>query len=182
MTAGFRKLGERTIHRGHVIGVATAEFEAPGGLRFERDIVHHPGAVAIVPLHGDDSVTMVRQFRAPIDGVILEIPAGKRDVAGEAPEVTASRELEEEVGLRAGSLELLATFHNSPGFTDELALVFLARDLSEVAVSRDGIEEQSMTIERVALADVPRLVASGELRDAKSIVGLLMARERLGLR
>lgn len=182
MNAGFHKLGERTIHRGHVIAVAAAEFEAPDGVRFERDIVHHPGAVAVVALHADSTVTMVRQFRAPLDGVLLELPAGKRDVAGEAPEITARRELEEEVGLRAGRLELLATFHNSPGFSDELALVYLASELTEVAPSRDGIEEQSMTVERVALGDVPGLIASAELRDAKSIIGLLMARERLGIR
>ena len=86
---------------------------------------------------------------------LLEIPAGKRDVAGEAPEVTAGRELAEEVGLRAGRLELLAEFYNSAGFCDEHSCVFLATDLTEVATDLQGVEEEHMTIERIALADVP---------------------------
>lgn len=179
MTAGFRKLGEEAVHRGHVISVAVGSFEAPDGERFQRDLVHHPGAVSVVPLHDDGTVTLVRQYRAALDGLLLEIPAGKRDVQDEPPETTAHRELEEEVGLRAGRMELLARFHNSPGFCDEASWVFLARDLSGTEVAPDGVEEQSMTIEHVALEDVPRLIATGELKDAKTIIGLLAARERL---
>jgi ADP-ribose pyrophosphatase len=141
--------------------------------------VHHPGAVAVVAVDGDEAV-LVRQYRVPLGDVLLEIPAGKRDVHGEDVEVTARRELEEEVGLRAGSLELLARFHNSPGFCDELIHVFLAAELTPVPMRRDGAEEQTMTIERVRLDDVPLLIAAGELRDAKTIIGLTLARERLG--
>jgi 8-oxo-dGTP pyrophosphatase MutT (NUDIX family) len=175
----FRKVGERELYRGHVITVALGEFEAPDGERLERDIVHHPGAVAVVPIDGDE-VVLVRQYRAPIDGWLLELPAGKRDVHGEAPEITAQRELEEEVGLHAGSLELLARFHNSPGFSDELILVYLGTDLTPAPMARDGAEEEAMTIERVRLDDVPALIDSGELMDAKTIIGLLcvLSRER----
>jgi ADP-ribose pyrophosphatase len=180
VTAGFRKLGEQTIHEGYVITVANATFAAPDGSQIERDIVHHPGAVSVVPLHDDGTVTLVRQFRAPLDGLLLEIPAGKRDVHGEPPEITAHRELAEEVGLEAGRLELLSRFHNSPGFSDEEVYVFLGRDLNEVPMSRDGVEEESMTIERIALADVPAMIAAGELKDAKTIIGLLLTRERVG--
>jgi ADP-ribose pyrophosphatase len=153
--------------------------EAPVGHRFERDVVHHPGAVAVVAVDGDEAV-LVRQYRVPIQDVLLEIVAGKRDVHGEELEVTAHRELEEEIGFRAGSLELLTRFHNSPGFCDEMIHVFLATDLTPVPMRRDGAEEQAMTIERILLDDVPLLIASGELRDAKTIIGLTLARERLG--
>ena len=91
-------------------------FAGPDGSPFERDIVHHPGAVSAVPLvEPPIEVIMVRQYRAAVDRELLEIPAGKRDVAGEAPEVTAHRELIEEIGMRAGRLERLGEFYNSPG-------------------------------------------------------------------
>jgi ADP-ribose pyrophosphatase len=176
--AGFRKLGERPVHQGHVISLGVGEFEAPDGHRFERDLVHHPGAVSVVPLLDNGQVVLVRQYRAPIGRELLEIPAGKRDVQGEAPEITAQRELGEEVGLHAGEIELLAEFYNSPGFSDEHTYTYLATELTECAAAPDGVEEQAMQIERVALGDVPDLIAAGDLIDAKSIIGLLLTRER----
>lgn len=155
------------------------EFEGPAGDHFERDIVHHPGAVVVVPLTDEGKVIMVRQFRAAIGTDLLEVPAGKRDVDGEPTEVTAARELAEEVGRRAGRLDLLARFYNSPGFTDELTHLYLARDLTEVPLDRQGSEEQHMTVEEVALGDVPALVADGRLVDAKSIIGTALTRELL---
>ena len=124
-----------------------------------------------------DEVVLVRQYRAAVDLEILEIPAGKRDVAGEAPELTAHRELAEEVGLTAGRLVKLAEFYNSIGFSDELSHVFLGTELSPVPADRQGEEEEHMTVERIRLDDVPALVAAGELVDAKTVIGLLMARE-----
>ncbi|HVF75478.1 MAG TPA: NUDIX hydrolase [Acidimicrobiales bacterium] len=167
----FRKLSERERFRGSLISVATATFAGPDG-EFERDVVHHPGAVSVVPLLDDGTVILVRQYRAAIEADLLEIPAGKRDVDGEPPEETAARELVEEVGMKAGRLELLAEFYNSPGFCDEHSWVFLGRDLTECANDLQGIEEQHMTVERVALADVPAMVARGEITDAKTIIGL----------
>jgi ADP-ribose pyrophosphatase len=171
----FRKLSERELYRGPLIGVATATFAGPDGDEFERDVVHHPGAVSVVPLLEDGTVILVRQYRAAIEADLLEIPAGKRDVADEPPEETARRELAEEVGMKAGRLEKLAEFYNSPGFCDEHSWVFLARDLSECADDLQGIEEQHMTVERVALADVPAMIARGEITDAKTIIGLALA-------
>ena len=177
----FRRVGEREVYSGSVISLAVATIEGAAG-SFERDVVHHPGAVSVVPVVGDGSVLMVRQYRAAIDADLLEIPAGKRDVAGEPPEVTAGRELEEEVGMRAGRLVKLAEFYNSPGFCDEHSHVFMALDLEAVEGSAHSEEEQQMTIERVRLDDVPGLIARGELIDAKSIIGLTLARTALGLR
>jgi 8-oxo-dGTP pyrophosphatase MutT (NUDIX family) len=176
---GFVKLDEETVFQGSLITVATARFEAPDGTRFERELVHHPGAVVVVPAVGDDRVMMVRQFRAAIGRELLEVPAGKRDVEGEPTEVTAQRELVEEVGRRAGRLELLARFYNSPGFCDEHTWLYLARDLQEVPHDRQGAEEQHMVVEEVRLADVAGLVERFEIVDAKSIIGLCLAKERL---
>jgi ADP-ribose pyrophosphatase len=153
-------------------------FEAPDGSTFERDIVHHPGAVSVVAVI-DGAAVLVRQYRAALERDLLEIPAGKRDVENEPPEVAAARELEEEVGLTARTLELLAEFYNSPGFCDEHSFVYLASDLTEVTARPVGVEEQAMSIERVPLEDVPALIAAGEIVDAKTIIGLLLARERL---
>jgi 8-oxo-dGTP pyrophosphatase MutT (NUDIX family) len=176
---GFRRLSEEIIHRGTVVTMAHGVFEGPDGERFGRDIVHHPGAVVVVPLLDDRSVLLVRQYRAAIGRELLEIPAGKRDVAGEATEVTAARELAEEVGRAAGRIDLLARFYNSPGFSDELTWLYLARDLTVVDLDRQGVEEQSMTVEEIRLADVDDLIATGELIDAKTIIGLTLTARHL---
>jgi ADP-ribose pyrophosphatase len=172
----FRKLAETEVYRSSLITVATARFQGPAGTEFERDIVHHPGAVVVVPLTAVGTVLMVRQFRAAVGTELLEVPAGKRDVADEPTAVTAARELAEEVGREAGRLELLARFYNSPGFSDELSWLYLARDLTKVPERRQGPEEQHMTVEEVALADVPDMIDAGEIVDAKSIIGLTLAR------
>ena len=169
----FRKVGESEIFAGALIKVATATFEGPSG-RFERDIVHHPGAVVVVPLTDTGSVIMVRQFRSAIGTDLLEIPAGKRDVTGEPPEETARRELAEEVGRGASNLELLARFYNSPGFTDELSWLYLATGLSDVPHDRQGHEEQLMSVEEVPLRDTEAMIADGRIVDAKSIIGLTL--------
>jgi 8-oxo-dGTP pyrophosphatase MutT (NUDIX family) len=176
----FRKVDEDVVFRGHLISVAKGTFEDPSGERFERDVVHHPGAVSVVPVFEDTrTVLLVRQYRAAVDRVLLEIPAGKRDVDGEDPEVTAARELEEEVGVRPGRLEKLAEFFNSPGFSDEHSFVYLATGLEHTEISAQGVEEQHMTVEEVPLDEVASLVASGALVDAKSIIGLALAKEAL---
>jgi 8-oxo-dGTP pyrophosphatase MutT (NUDIX family) len=172
----FEKRGEREIWSGSVISVVEGSFVSPSGTTFERDLVHHPGAVAVVPLDGDEAV-LVRQYRGAVDLEVLEIPAGKRDVEGEAPETTAHRELAEEVGLAAGRMTKVAEFHNSIGFSDELTHVFLATDLSSVPQDRQGEEEQHLSVERIRLDDVPALIAARELIDAKTVIGLLLARE-----
>jgi ADP-ribose pyrophosphatase len=168
----FRKLGETEIHRGSLITVASGRFEGPDGTQFQRDIVHHPGAVVVVPLTASGTVLMVRQFRGAVGGELLEVPAGKRDVDGEPTEVTAVRELAEEVGRQAGRIDLLARFYNSPGFSDELSWLYLARDLTEVPDDRQGAEEQHMTVEEVPLAAASAMIKAGRIIDAKSIIGL----------
>jgi 8-oxo-dGTP pyrophosphatase MutT (NUDIX family) len=178
----FRKLDETERFRGSLVQVVSARFEGPGGDVFEREVVHHPGAVVVVPVTKRATAVMIRQYRAAVEAELLELPAGKRDVDGEAPEVTARRELAEEVGLRAASLELLARFYNSPGFSNELTWLYLARHLEAVPLDRQGVEERHMTVVEVALDEVAELVASGEILDAKSILGLCLAADAIGTR
>ncbi|MEO7572792.1 MAG: NUDIX hydrolase [Acidimicrobiales bacterium] len=177
--AGFTKLGEDELVRGHIFTVVKARFRGPGGDEFERHIVHHPGAVAVVPLHDDGSVTLVRQYRAALDRDLLELPAGTRDVEGEPEARTAERELTEEAGLRAGTIEHLVTLHNAPGLSDEAVTVFLAQDLRGVADDRQGVEEEAMTVERIALSEALAMVDDGRITDAKTIIGLTLTERRL---
>ncbi len=170
----FRLLGEDVVYESRLLRVARGTFRAPDGTKFDRDVVHHPGWVAVVPATDDGHVVCVRQFRAAVGSWLLEIPAGICDVDGEAPEVTARRELAEEAGLAAERVELVATIHNSPGFADEKGWVFMATGLSEVPLDRQGVEEDHMEVVRVPVADAARLVAEGEVTDAKTVVGLLL--------
>lgn len=140
-------------------------------------MVRHPGAVAVVPITSRGTVVLVRQYRGPVDQDLLEVPAGTRDVAGEPPEHTATRELAEEVGLRAGRLEPLCSFYNTPGFCDEQTVLYVASDLEPCETGRSGPEEHAMTVHEVDLCDVEQLLADGTLRDGQTILGLLLARD-----
>lgn len=178
--SGFRRIAERPIHDGFVIDVVEADFETPDGDVVTRDVVRHPGAVSVVPVDGDE-VVLIRQFRAPAEEDLLEIPAGKRDVPGEPPEETALRELAEEVGFTTTTpLVLLSEFYNSVGFSDEYSYVYLATDLEPVPLDRQGPEERHMMIERWSLGEVAAGVADGRIRDAKTVIGLLAALRHLG--
>lgn len=176
----FKKLDERLVHQGDRISLGRATFSAPDGSTFERDVVHHPGAVGVVPVVDEGSaVLLVRQYRSSVDAMLLEIPAGLRDVEGEPPIETARRELIEEVGMRAGRIERVCKFLNSPGFCDEVVHVFAAYDLDPCGLDRQGVEEQHMTIEKVAFDDVPSMIESGAILDAKTVIGLTLVRESL---
>jgi 8-oxo-dGTP pyrophosphatase MutT (NUDIX family) len=172
----FRQLDERELYKGPLIALVQGTFAGPDGSPFERDMVRHPGAVSAVPLlEATNEVIMVRQYRAAIDRELLEIPAGKRDVAAEPPEVTAHRELIEEIGMRAGRLEWLGEFYNSPGFSDEYSYTYLALELEATATSLQGVEEEHMTIERIPFDDIPNLIRRREIVDGKSIIALMLA-------
>ena len=182
MTAppGFTKVGEVELVASKVFRVVRSTFRGPDGGEFERTVLHHPGAVAVVPLHDDRTVTMVRQYRVALETELLELPAGTRDVEGEDERLTAERELAEEAGLAAASVEHLVTFYNAPGISDETITLFLAEHLTEVAHDRQSEEEHAMTVERIPLDDALRMVEDGEITDAKTIIGLTLAARRLG--
>jgi ADP-ribose pyrophosphatase len=174
--AGFRHLGDEVQVRGWRISLVRASFTAPDGERFTRDVVRHPGAVAVVPATAHGTVLLVRQYRGPVDRAVLEIPAGTRDVEGEDPALTARRELEEEVGVRAGSMQRLTSVLNSPGFCDEETVLFLARDLEPTTTARHGHEERFIDVVELSWAEVDAMLASGDIVDAQTVIGLLLAR------
>ena len=138
--------------------------------------------MTVVPLHDDGTVTLVRQYRAAVDAMVLEIPAGTRDKEGESPEDTGRRELAEEAGLVATSWELLIGTWNTPGVSDQHTAIYLATGLSSVPARPDGIEEGYMSVERIALADLDELVADGTLKDETTVLGLYLTRARLAAR
>lgn len=176
--SGFTALDEEQIYDGWIIKVAKGRFKDPNGNIFERDVVHHPGAVAVVPIIGDD-IVLVRQYRSAIDTEIYEIPAGLRDVDGEPLAETAQRELVEEIGMSAGSLELLTSIHNSVGFCDEQIHIFLGTNLSATTrVFTDSPEEAAMDIVQLPLLAAEQMILSGEITDAKTVIGILATLRR----
>lgn len=182
-TARFRHLGDRLVHQGHVWHLAVGSYEAPDGERFERDIVRSPGAVGAVPLvfdaDGVPTVILVRQYRPPFDDFVIEIPAGMRDVADEPIADTIARELIEEAGVRAGRLEHLLDFYPSAGMTDSVLYLYLATELESAPRDLHGPEERHMEVLHVPLADAVEMVIDGRIRDAKSVIGLLLVERRL---
>jgi ADP-ribose diphosphatase len=176
----FHIVGSQTVADVGFLQLTEEHVSAPGGEDLTRFVVRHPGAVVVVPVdHPGDAALLVRQYRVAVDANLLEVPAGKRDVDGEPPEETARRELEEEIGRRPGRLVKLAEFYNSPGFCDEYTYL-CALDLEEVEGPRGvNAEEEAMTVERVPFDSVDGLIARAELTDAKSIIGLDLARRYL---
>ncbi len=172
----LRVIGSRRAFDGRVISVRLDDVEMPSGRRVTFEIVEHPGAVALVPLTADGRILFVRQFRRAIGSELLELPAGTLE-RGESPEACARRELAEEVGQQAGQWERLATFYSAPGVLNEEMHLFLARDLSPVIAER---EEEDLRVEPLPLDEARRRIATGEIRDAKSMIGILLVCERLG--
>ncbi len=179
----YRLVDSKEVGRGGFLTFLEETFESPAGERFVRWIVEHPGAVAAVPVEDGPEgpqVVLVRQWRPAMRDFLLEVPAGKLDIPGEDPDDAMGRELAEEIQQQAGRLVKLTTFWNSPGFSTELTHVYIALDLSPCDRPEAAKEEeQDMTIERFPLAEVGRLIATGEITDAKTIVGLTLAERYL---
>lgn len=177
---GFVRLSETPVFEGHLFSVRRLTYADPEGGTFDREVVRHPGAVAVVPVHDDGSVTLVRQLRVAVGEPVLEAPAGTCDVDGEDLEATAARELAEEAGLRAKALRHLGSVYNSPGYTDQRTAIYLATGLEPCESSPAGVEERFLSVETVALSDVEVLVGNGRLVDSTTIVGLFLARTARG--
>jgi len=175
----FRQVSEEVIQTGWAITLTKATVVDPDGETFERDVVRHPGAVAVVAVTDDDTVVLVLQYRAAVYRWLLELPAGSCDVEGEAASEAARRELAEEVGYAAPELTLLTRCAITPGFCDEFASIFLATGLTKVPVDRQGIEEGYMRIVEVPLHRFDSLVDDGTIVDAATILGVGLARRRL---
>jgi len=166
------------LHQGRYLTFRVDTIERADGTRGTRDIVGHPGAVAILAIDEEDRVLLVRQFRVAIGEVLLEVAAGTLDVLAdgsiEDPELAAPRELEEETGMRAGSWRLIASFWTAPGFASELMHLYLATDLRPADGERLGPDEdEHLLLERMPWRDAVAAAERGELRDAKTILALL---------
>jgi ADP-ribose pyrophosphatase len=170
----FSIAAERSLLEASFLDLKLLTIDAPDGTRFERVVVRHPGAVAVVAVHEGD-VLLIRQYRAPIDDVILEIPAGKLDVPGEDHAVAAVRELEEEIGFTARRVDHVVSFFTGPGFTDEVIHLYRATDLEPVPPRPHGVEEEVAEVVHVPLGEVAAMIADGRIRDAKTILALQAA-------
>jgi ADP-ribose pyrophosphatase len=141
----------------------------PNGVTIDLEIVRHPGAAAVVPLKDNETVILIKQFRHAAGGFIYEIPAGKLH-PGEDPRDCAVRELEEEIGYRAGNLTLLSSIFTAPGFTDEVIHIYRGTELSRGRQNLD--RDEVLEIVEVSLEQAIEMMRAGEIRDAKTMVGL----------
>ena len=173
-----KTVSSQTIYEGKIITVKLDQAQLVNGATASREVVEHPGGVAILPLYDDGTVPIVRQFRYPFQKVITELPAGKLE-RGEDPRPAALRELEEEVGVTCGELTYLGCLYLSPGFSTEVLHMYLARDLKQGACHPD--EDEFLEVERVPFARLAEQVLSGEITDAKTVALVLKAKLLLGL-
>lgn len=173
-----RAIKRTLLRRGVKFDIELLETTGRDGTALTREVIRHPGSVIILPLlqtpHGPQ-VVLIENFRLSTESVLLELPAGTR-VPDEDPAVCAARELIEETGFRAGTLTHLTTFLTAPGLTDEAMACFLARDLTPVGQHLENDED--IAVRLVSPAQALALIAKGEIRDAKTMLTLLLAKER----
>jgi ADP-ribose pyrophosphatase len=170
-----RPLSTRRVYDGKVLALDVDEVVEPGGVRATREVVRHRGSVAALPVDAGGSIILVRQYRYAVDEVLWELPAGRLD-AGESPEAGIQRELREEIGHRAGGLEKIAFYYTTPGFCDEAMHLFRATGLVPDKAAADDderIEIGTFTIEQAA-----EMIASGALREGKTLVAVLLELDR----
>ena len=169
-------LSSKEIFRGRVFDI-TVDTIREGSKTYQREIVHHPGSAVIVPIFDDGTIALVRQYRHPAVRYLLEVPAGtlKR---GEVPEVGAARELEEELGFVAGRLQKLSEFFVSPGFCEEKMWIYLATDLTETKQQLE--DDEILEVSRVPFSQALGMITTGEIEDAKTIIGVMLAAPRVG--
>lgn len=165
-----------TVHHGRLLTVRVDTVRLASGRETAREVVVHPGAIALVPLLPDGRVVLVRQWRHAVARMLLEVPAGTRE-PGEPPEKTAARELTEETGYTAERIIPLGPFFTAPGFCTEEIHCFLALGLRAGDAAPE--EDEGITLDYLPLADAPAAVARGDLHDAKSIAALAMAQHYL---
>jgi ADP-ribose pyrophosphatase len=164
------------IFRGRVFDV-TVDTILERDTTYKREVVHHPGSAVIVPAFPDGTVALVRQYRHPAVRYLLEIPAGTLN-RGERPEEGAARELEEELGFVAGRLEKLTEFFVSPGFCEEKMWLYLATEMTQTEQRLE--DDELLDVVRLPLSQALEMITAGEIEDAKTIIGLMLAAPRLG--
>lgn len=171
-----KRVDGKTVYEGVIVNVHMDRAELADGRIVRREVVEHPGGVAIIPVEPDGTAYCVRQFRYPFGREMLEVPAGKLDV-GEKPLPAAVRELGEETGLTAKRLVYLGACCTSPGFSTEVLHLYLALELSQGEAHPD--DGEFLNVERHSLAALTDMVMNGEIDDAKTIIAVLKARRFL---
>jgi ADP-ribose pyrophosphatase len=177
-SAAYPVTARETLFTGRVWDVVAQEVTLPGGVSIRREFMAHPGAAAVIAVDSLGRVLLQRQYRAPVGALLWEPPAGLLDVPGEAPALTARRELAEEADLRATDWRRLVSFDSSPGGTSEVIHVFLARGLTPVPAGERFVREAEEALLEPVWLDLDRgvdLVMSGALRSPTAVVGLLAA-------
>ncbi|RPF55705.1 NUDIX domain-containing protein [Aquisalibacillus elongatus] len=174
-----KTINTETIYEGKVIDVKIDDVELPNGQTSKRELVEHPGAVAIIAVTEADKIVMVEQYRKALEKSIIEIPAGKLE-SGEQPEVTARRELEEETGYQAESLDFVVSYYTSPGFANEIIYVFEARGLNEVENKLDGDDDEFVELIEVSIEEALELIRSQRIHDAKTIHAIYYLMQKEG--
>ena len=169
-------IDSKKVFSGRVFDV-TVDTVREADRTYIREVVHHPGSAVILPAFDDGTVGFVRQYRHPAVKYLLELPAGTLNDR-ERPETGAARELEEELGIVAGRLEKLAEFFVSPGFCEEKMWIYLATDLTPTAQKLE--DDELIEIVRLPIERALQMITDGEIEDAKTIIGLLLAAPRLG--
>lgn len=163
-------LSSRTVYTGRAVKLRVDTVRMPGGRETTREIVEHENCVAIIAVDDEDNILLVSQFRKPVEKELLEVPAGGID-PGETPEDSVRREMREETGFLPQKVERLGGFYSSPGFCTEYLYLYLATEL--VSSPLQAEDSENISLVRVPLAQIPGLIASGSICDAKSIAGLL---------
>ncbi len=166
-----KTLSSQQIFNGKLLRLRIDRVLLPDQRESIREIVEHPGAAAVVPLNNKGEIYLVRQYRKPVEESLLEIPAGTLEF-GEDPLECAQRELMEEIGFKAGKIKKLITFYTSPGICTEIMHVYLATELEKTGVQRD--KDEFIEVESYNLKEVIDLIKEGKIKDAKTIVGLLL--------
>jgi len=174
-----KKIASRQIFSGDIVSLYYDKVKLPNGRIVTREKITHPGAVGIVPVTGDNKIILVKQYRYPIEEVTIEIPAGKLD-KGELPSTCAQRELKEEVGAVGGKLILLSSFYTTPGFCNEVLHLYLVMDFKRTANSLD--DDEFLEIIEPGLEEAMIWIRDGLIKDSKTIIGVLMARDYLNER
>lgn len=172
----FTTVSSETIHVGKIFALRADEVVMPGGKTARREIVEHYGAVAIVAMDESNNVALVYQYRPAVGERLWELPAGLLDIGGEAPPLSAARELEEEAGLTARDWSVLVDVASAPGFSDECVRVYLATGLTDVGRPEAHDEEADLRLEWFPLADAVQMVLSGEIVNSLAVAGILAAR------
>jgi ADP-ribose pyrophosphatase len=163
-------LSRKVVFQGRAVSLRVDTVRTPSGREATREIIEHADCIAVIALDGDENVLLVKQFRKPIERELLEIPAGGID-EGESPEDAVRREMREETGYLPQTVERLGGFYSAPGYATEYLYLYLATDLTPSQLFAEDTE--GISVVRVSLDQIPELISSGEICDAKSIAGLL---------